>query len=47
MWRSRGRCVVLGSLMAYAAGTLFLFIGLALGVGLAAYAIYYLVFKLK
>jgi hypothetical protein len=34
-------------MMAYTAGVLFITIGVVLGIGLAAYAIYFIIFKLK
>jgi hypothetical protein len=37
---------VLGGVLAYTAGSLFLILGIVLGVGLAAYAIWYIVVKL-
>jgi hypothetical protein len=37
---------MLGGLVASTAGTVFLFLGIALGVGLAAYAIWYIFVKL-
>jgi len=38
--------MALGAVVAASMGAIFLFVGIALGVGLAIYAVYYLFFKL-